>query len=132
MAPDLHATLQSRYSARYARGEIDDAAYQRMVAQRDDGGRDVDALCRSETVELVKEDRLMSIISRILPQNEGTADRLVRVALGIALLALVFIGPKSAWGLVGLFPLATGLLGSCPAYTPFGVSTRRPHTTAHS
>ena len=74
----------------------------------------------------------MSLISRILPHNEGTADRLFRVALGIVLLALVYVGPKSAWGLVGLFPLATGLLGSCPAYTAFGVSTRRSHRTAHS
>lgn len=74
----------------------------------------------------------MSAILRILPRNEGTPDRLIRVALGITLLALVFIGPKSAWGLVGLFPLATGLLGYCPVYTLFGVSTRRVRSPAHS
>ena len=74
----------------------------------------------------------MSGISTILPHNEGTADRVFRVALGITLLSLVFIGPKSAWGLVGLLPLATGLLGSCPTYRLFGVSTLRLHARAHS
>ena len=74
----------------------------------------------------------MSVMSTMLPNNEGTADRVFRGALGMALLALVFIGPKSAWGLVGLFPLATGLFGSCPFYRPFGVSTRRLHGAAHS
>lgn len=46
------------------------------------------------------------------------------MTLGAILLVLVFVGPKSAWGLVGLLPLATGLLGSCPTYRLFGVSTR--------
>jgi hypothetical protein len=74
----------------------------------------------------------MSVVSTLLPRNEGTADRLFRVALGIALVVMVFAGPKSPWGLIGLFPLATGLLGSCPAYRPFGVSTRRLHRIGRS
>jgi hypothetical protein len=74
----------------------------------------------------------MSRISTLFPRNEGILDRVIRVMLGITLLALVFVGPKSAWGFVGLFPLATGFLGSCPAYTLFGVSTLRRRGTAHS
>jgi hypothetical protein len=55
--------------------------------------------------------------------NAGTLDRVIRVALGVALLSLTVIGPKSALGLVGVLPLATGLVGFCPLYRLFGVST---------
>lgn len=63
------------------------------------------------------------MFAKILPTNEGTIDRAVRVALGLVLLALIFVGPKSMFGLIGIVPLATGLLGSCPLYTLFGLST---------
>lgn len=63
------------------------------------------------------------MLSRILPRNESSADRGMRIAIGLIVLSLVFIGPKSLWGLVGLVPLATGLIGSCPMYTLFGIST---------
>ncbi|MBL8626344.1 MAG: DUF2892 domain-containing protein [Myxococcales bacterium] len=59
----------------------------------------------------------------ILPRNEHSIERVVRVVLGLALLLLVVVGPKTPWGLLGLVPLATGLIGSCPAYTLFGIST---------
>lgn len=55
--------------------------------------------------------------------NEGTLDRALRVGLGVALLALVFVGPRSLWGLAGLVPLLTGLVGFCPLYRLLGVST---------
>jgi hypothetical protein len=63
------------------------------------------------------------MLSKILPRNEHTMDRGLRVALGLALLALFFFGPRTPWGLVGLVPLATGLLGTCPLYILFGIST---------
>ncbi len=63
------------------------------------------------------------MLSKLLPRNEGTVDRAVRVIAGIAILSLAFIGPKSPWGFVGIVPIVTGLLGSCPAYTLFGLST---------
>ena len=63
------------------------------------------------------------MMDRLMPRNEGTVDRVVRVALGLALLALVFVGPQTPWGLVGLVPLLTGLLGTCPIYTVFGLRT---------
>lgn len=62
-------------------------------------------------------------MKKFLPANEATVDRVIRVALGVALLALAFVGPKTAFGFLGIVPLATGLLGSCPLYTLFGVST---------
>jgi hypothetical protein len=55
--------------------------------------------------------------------NEGTVDRAVRVIAGLISLSLAFIGPKSAWGYIGLLPIVTGLVGFCPAYTLLGIST---------
>ena len=55
--------------------------------------------------------------------NEGNVDRAVRVVAGLIILSLAFIGPKSAWGYVGLLPIITGLVGFCPAYSLFGIST---------
>jgi hypothetical protein len=62
-------------------------------------------------------------MNKLLPTNEHPVERAIRVALGLALLVLVFVGPKTLWGLLGIVPLATGLLGSCPLYTLFGIST---------
>lgn len=58
-----------------------------------------------------------------MKKNEGTADRVLRVILGLVLLSLVFIGPQTPWGLVGFVPLFTGALGFCPLYKVFGLST---------
>jgi len=67
------------------------------------------------------------MLSRILPTNEGTADRIARIAIGLGLLSLTVLGPETAWGLLGLVPLATGLVGSCPAYRLFGIKTCSQH-----
>jgi len=61
--------------------------------------------------------------------NEASWDRAARVVIGLFALSLVAIGPKSMWGLLGLIPIATGLLGFCPLYTVFGFSTCRAHGT---
>lgn len=66
---------------------------------------------------------LETTMSKILPRNEHTVDRALRVLLGLGLLSLAVAGPKTAWGWVGLVPLVTGLIGSCPLYTVFGLST---------
>jgi len=55
--------------------------------------------------------------------NVGTLDRFVRVAVGLALIAAAWMGSIGAWGWIGLLPLFTGLIGSCPAYLPFGFNT---------
>ena len=62
-------------------------------------------------------------MSAIFPRNEHTGERVVRVVIGAALLSLVWIGPQTAWGWIGLVPLVTGLAGSCPLYRVLGVST---------
>lgn len=58
--------------------------------------------------------------------NVGIFDRYARIALGLALLSLVFVGPKTLWGLIGLVPLLTGLARFCPAYRLTGVDTCGP------
>lgn len=67
------------------------------------------------------------MLEKILPHNVGTVDRLVRAVLGLALLGLVFFGPRTPWGLLGLVPLLTALVGSCPLYTALGLRTWSPH-----
>ncbi|MBL8922121.1 MAG: DUF2892 domain-containing protein [Myxococcaceae bacterium] len=63
------------------------------------------------------------MLAKILPTNEGTIDRALRVIVGLGALSVVFVGPQTNWGWLGLIPLATGLIGSCPIYSVFGIST---------
>jgi hypothetical protein len=51
----------------------------------------------------------------------------MRSSVGLALLSLLFVleGNARWWGLVGLPPLLTGITGYCPAYLPFGISTKK-------
>ena len=60
--------------------------------------------------------------------NVGGIDRILRAVVGLALISLVFIGPQTAWGWIGLVPLATAILGWCPAYVPFVISSCRPRS----
>jgi hypothetical protein len=55
--------------------------------------------------------------------NVGGIDRVLRILVGLALISLVFIGPKVVWGWVGLVPLLTGIFKFCPAYKLIGVNT---------
>ena len=54
--------------------------------------------------------------------NVGGIDRILRIVAGLVLLSLVWIVPTN-WGWIGIVPLATGLIGTCPAYSIFGLST---------
>jgi hypothetical protein len=58
-------------------------------------------------------------------QNVGGLDKVTRIIAGLILVALVFIGPKTAWGWLGLIPLATGIFNFCPLYTLLKLSTAR-------
>jgi hypothetical protein len=60
---------------------------------------------------------------KLFPKNEHKVDRAVRVILGLGLLSLVFVGPRTPWGWLGVVPLVTGLAGSCPVYTLLGIRT---------
>ncbi len=58
-----------------------------------------------------------------MPRNEGAIDRWLRVLVGLAVLSLVFIGPKTPLGWIGVVPLITGVVGFCPVYALFGLRT---------
>ncbi|MGJ0508076.1 MAG: YgaP family membrane protein [Methylocystis sp.] len=55
--------------------------------------------------------------------NVGQTDRMIRIVAGLLLLSLVFVGPKTYWGLIGLVPLLTAVVNFCPAYRLLGVNT---------
>lgn len=55
--------------------------------------------------------------------NVGTVDRVIRGLVGLLLIAMVFVGPQTAWGWIGVIPLVTAIVGICPAYSIFGIRT---------
>lgn len=56
-------------------------------------------------------------------RNIGIIDSSLRIAIGIVLVALVFVGPQTPWGWLGLIPLVTGLARNCPLYSLIGLNT---------
>ena len=59
----------------------------------------------------------------MLKVNIHPIERVIRGIVGLAVLSLVVLGPKSLWGLLGLIPLVTALVGWCPPYAMLGIST---------
>jgi hypothetical protein len=62
-------------------------------------------------------------MSAFFARNEHPIERVVRIGLGLGLLAITQVGPQTPWGWLGIVPLATGLLGSCPLYSILGINT---------
>ena len=58
-------------------------------------------------------------------KNVGGVDKILRIVVGLALISLVFIGPQTPWGWVGIIPLATGLINFCPLYPLLGFSSAK-------
>jgi hypothetical protein len=58
-----------------------------------------------------------------MKKNVGGIDRVLRFVLGVGLLSLVVIGPKTFWGLIGIIPLVTSLFSFCPLYPLVGMNT---------
>lgn len=58
-----------------------------------------------------------------MKRNMGTIDRTLRILAGIVLIALAATGTVGWWGWLGVIPLLTGLVSSCPVYSILGVST---------
>lgn len=59
-------------------------------------------------------------------KNVGGIDRVLRILVGIVLLAMFFLFPDASWRywtLIGIVPLATGLLSTCPLYSIIGLNT---------
>jgi len=59
----------------------------------------------------------------MMKTNEGTVDRALRVIAGLVLIGLAATGTVGVWGWIGVVPLATGLIGWCPAYTLLGMNS---------
>lgn len=55
--------------------------------------------------------------------NVGKVERAIRLVVGVGLIAIVFVGPQTPWGWIGVVPLVTGLSGFCPAWMGLGVNT---------
>ena len=62
-------------------------------------------------------------MKNFLVVTEHPVERVLRVLVGVVVLSLVFLGPKTAWGWIGLLPVLTGVTGLCPLYTILGIST---------
>lgn len=75
------------------------------------------------TVNTVSE--VPGMVRKLFPANVHPVERLARLLVGIGLLTLAVVGPRTPLGFVGVLPLVTGLAGTCPAYTLLGVSTCR-------
>ncbi|WP_330083758.1 DUF2892 domain-containing protein [Methylocystis iwaonis] len=58
-----------------------------------------------------------------MESNIGQTDKIIRIVAGLVLLSLAFVGPKTAWGFIGLVPLATAFINFCPAYKLLGMNT---------
>jgi hypothetical protein len=52
--------------------------------------------------------------------NVGGIDRILRIVIGLALIALTVTGTIGAWGWIGVVPVLTAALGFCPLYTVLG------------
>lgn len=59
-----------------------------------------------------------------MKQNVHNIERAIRITAGLVLISLVFVGPQSVWGWIGIVPLATGIMGWCPPYSLLGINTR--------
>jgi hypothetical protein len=55
--------------------------------------------------------------------NVGGLDRILRIVVGLVLVALAVTGTVGAWGYIGVVPILTGFFRFCPAYLPFGISS---------
>jgi hypothetical protein len=58
-----------------------------------------------------------------MKKNIHPVERVVRIVIGASLASMAFWGPSNPWFLLGLIPLATGLVGRCPPYAMLGIST---------
>jgi len=63
-----------------------------------------------------------------MKKNVGTIDRVIRIVIGVAVIALG-IYHQAWWGVLGIIPLFTASISSCPLYMPFGISTRKTTET---
>lgn len=58
-----------------------------------------------------------------MQKNEGTLDRVLRVGGGLLLIGLAATNVVGVWGYIGIVPLVTGAIGTCPLYSMLGIRT---------
>lgn len=58
-----------------------------------------------------------------ITQNVGSTDKIIRIAVGALLILLALTGTIGWWGWIGVVPIASALMGWCPAYTLLGIKT---------
>jgi len=60
-----------------------------------------------------------------MQKNVGGIDRILRIVVGVALIAATALGVLPVWGYIGVVPLATGLINFCPFYPLLGINTNK-------
>jgi len=58
-----------------------------------------------------------------MEKNVGGIDRILRIVVGLGLISLVYVGPQTPWGWIGVIPLLSAIVGFCPAYRLIGMNT---------
>jgi hypothetical protein len=74
----------------------------------------------------VLPDCFTAVESTMFKNNVGMTDRVIRIFIGVVLLVAFFIYPNATWRfwtLIGIIPLVTGAVGTCPLYSLLGLST---------
>lgn len=72
---------------------------------------------------IVPDQRSSHLLEEFLNKNVGGIDRILRILVGLALIGSAVAGVLGPWAYIGAVPLATGVVGWCPAYLPFGLKT---------
>jgi len=73
---------------------------------------------QAETTDTLQQHKVIH-----MKTNTGNIDRMLRAIAGLVLLSLIFVGPQTLWGLIGIIPLLTAIIGFCPAYTRPGINS---------
>lgn len=112
----LETSTLGATAERYAGVSVGRPALVKSVPAFDPGQRQIHGL----GLALLRSHQRRSIVFQT---NVGGIDRVLRISVGLVLIALVFVGPKTPWGWVGVIPLATGFLRTCPLYSLLGISS---------
>jgi len=70
-----------------------------------------------------EDSRRFAMLQKVLAINDGTIGRVFRVLIGVGLTSLVFVGPRSLWGLGGVVLILSGVSGFCPLCLILGASS---------
>ena len=61
-----------------------------------------------------------------MTKNINDPERVIRLVVGAIITSLAFWGPRNLWYLLGIIPMLTGFVGTCPLYTILGINTNHP------